>query len=309
MQPYCLVRRSSSKGGGGLGLVIFPLPARRSISFYWLRGGRKAGCRADTVAAAAYAAAGGGGDQDHYAVLGLSRTATSAEIKRAYRLLARKYHPDVNRDMHAGEVFKRICLAYEVLSDEVKRAHYNLTLEFPVVSNKSWTRKWTLYPNYDKRRIYKWEELRRQTWSKTQKGKYASSRYRAEAFESTDSYEREPFSEVLRFAFFVIFFMQTVGCRVSLALCGLSALLDKQLDTGYKMGYVIAWFLGGRAGILLALCIYFTSWLCGKTSSSIVALVVLAMWIGANISRSLPLPKGALLTLLYMSIKLQVDSK
>ncbi|XP_031282876.1 chaperone protein dnaJ A6, chloroplastic-like [Pistacia vera] len=60
------------------------------------------------------------GEQNHYAVLGVAYSATSADIKKAYRLLARKYHPDVSKDSQAGEVFKTICHAYEV------RFPYNL---------------------------------------------------------------------------------------------------------------------------------------------------------------------------------------
>ena len=133
--------------------------------------------------------------------------------------------------------------------------------------------------------------------------------YQTNSQQETSDRERGSFVEVLRFAFFTLFFMRMVGHRVPLALCGATALLDRQLDVGYKMGYVVAWFFGGRGGILLALCIYFASWLCGKKSSSLVALVVLAMWVGANIARFAPLPQGAVLALLYMSIKLRVNSK
>ncbi|KAI0504835.1 hypothetical protein KFK09_015788 [Dendrobium nobile] len=310
MQTCSLIRRGSSDGGGALSLsfLLLPLPARRPLYLSWIGFGRdRLGGGAGRVAAAA-SAANGGADQDHYAVLGIRRNATAAEVKRAYRLLAREHHPDVSRDQQASEIFKKIRLAYEVLSDEVERARYNLTYEFPGVTDQS-RRTWTLHPNYDKRRIYKWEELRKHKQNKRQKKNETSWSYQTEAYQETSSYEREPFAEVLQFAFFVLFFMQTVGCRASLTLCGISALLDKQLDAGYKMGYVVAWLLGGRAGILLTLCIYFASWLCGKSSSSIVALVVMAMWVGANITRFAPIPQGAVLTLLYMSMKLQVDSK
>ncbi|HYN89529.1 MAG TPA: DnaJ domain-containing protein, partial [Ardenticatenaceae bacterium] len=63
--------------------------------------------------------------RDYYEVLGLSRTATADEIKRAYRRLARQYHPDVNRNADAEERFKEINEAYEVLGDEQKRAMYD----------------------------------------------------------------------------------------------------------------------------------------------------------------------------------------
>jgi len=60
--------------------------------------------------------------RDYYEVLGIERTASSEEIKKAYRKLAREYHPDFNKDdPHAEEKFKEINEAYEVLSDPQKR--------------------------------------------------------------------------------------------------------------------------------------------------------------------------------------------
>ncbi|MFF2318829.1 DnaJ C-terminal domain-containing protein [Arthrobacter sp. NPDC058097] len=62
---------------------------------------------------------------DPYSVLGVSRTADADEIQRAYRKLARKYHPDVNRDPDAAERFKEIGEAYSTLSDAETRARYD----------------------------------------------------------------------------------------------------------------------------------------------------------------------------------------
>lgn len=62
---------------------------------------------------------------DYYSTLGVSRGATSKEIKAAYRKLARQYHPDVNKQPGATEKFKEISSAYEVLSDDKKRALYD----------------------------------------------------------------------------------------------------------------------------------------------------------------------------------------
>lgn len=63
---------------------------------------------------------------DFYEVLGISKTATADEIKKAYKKLARKYHPDLNPgDKAAEEKFKQISEAYSVLSDEKSRANYD----------------------------------------------------------------------------------------------------------------------------------------------------------------------------------------
>jgi len=66
----------------------------------------------------------------HYDVLGLSRKAKLADIKRAYRRLARKHHPDLNPgDRRAGEHFKHVNAAYEVLSDPSKRKAYDRQMD------------------------------------------------------------------------------------------------------------------------------------------------------------------------------------
>jgi curved DNA-binding protein len=63
--------------------------------------------------------------KDYYTVLGVGRDAKADEIKRAYRRLARKYHPDVSKEKDAEERFKEVQEAYEVLKDPEKRAAYD----------------------------------------------------------------------------------------------------------------------------------------------------------------------------------------
>lgn len=60
-----------------------------------------------------------------YETLGVSENASADEIKKSYRKLARKYHPDINKDESAVEKFKEINAAYEVLSDKEKKAQYD----------------------------------------------------------------------------------------------------------------------------------------------------------------------------------------
>lgn len=64
-------------------------------------------------------------NKDYYQVMGLSKGASAEEVKKAYRKLARKYHPDVSKEPDAEEKFKELGQAYEVLKDPEKRAQYD----------------------------------------------------------------------------------------------------------------------------------------------------------------------------------------
>jgi len=62
----------------------------------------------------------------YYAILGISQDANFQEIKKSYRKLAKKYHPDRNKSSHAEETIKKINEAFEILSDKRKRKQYDL---------------------------------------------------------------------------------------------------------------------------------------------------------------------------------------
>lgn len=66
---------------------------------------------------------------NHYQVLGVTTAATADEIRRAYRILARRYHPDLNPGETNAETFKKIASAYAVLSDPAQRQQYDAELE------------------------------------------------------------------------------------------------------------------------------------------------------------------------------------
>lgn len=66
--------------------------------------------------------------QNHYDILEIKLSATSAEVKASYRRLAKKYHPDIVGAGHAAERFREIQMAYDVLSDPEKRIPYDSRL-------------------------------------------------------------------------------------------------------------------------------------------------------------------------------------
>jgi curved DNA-binding protein CbpA len=71
--------------------------------------------------------------KNYYKILGVDVLANETEIKKAYRSLAKQYHPDVNQDKEAVEIFCEIKEAYDVLSNPEQRARYDIQLKYTVV--------------------------------------------------------------------------------------------------------------------------------------------------------------------------------
>jgi len=69
--------------------------------------------------------------KDYYKILGVDRDISQAELKKSYRKLARKYHPDVSKEKNAEERFKEVNEAYEVLGDEKKADGSNIEVKIP----------------------------------------------------------------------------------------------------------------------------------------------------------------------------------
>ncbi|XP_010565342.1 PREDICTED: dnaJ homolog subfamily A member 3, mitochondrial [Haliaeetus leucocephalus] len=103
--------------------AVSPMPGGGQVSLPAAWGPKRA---AAAVSAAFHSSAAARAKEDYYQVLGVPRTATQKEIKKAYYQLAKKYHPDTNKDdPKAKEKFSQLAEAYEVLSDEVKRKQYD----------------------------------------------------------------------------------------------------------------------------------------------------------------------------------------
>ena len=93
--------------------------------------------------------------KDYYQIMGLSRDANPEDIKRAYRKLARKYHPDVSKEANAEDKFKELGEAYEVLKDPAKRSQYDQYKQY-------WKEQGQGYNPQDRARAYQGQQQQQQ---------------------------------------------------------------------------------------------------------------------------------------------------
>lgn len=104
----------------------------------------------------------------YYDILQLKQNATTNDIKKSFRILALKYHPDKNKSKESQEKFLKIVEAYEVLSDENSRRKYDLNLQSAMSSSMHFTTTWI--PSADLTKFYSYNEIKNWHLSSKSKG-------------------------------------------------------------------------------------------------------------------------------------------
>jgi len=162
---------------------------------------------------------------DFYQLLGVSLVASDGEIKRAFREMAKVYHPDINKSPEAGETFRVLYIAYATLSDPFKRRIYDKLLQddFPT-SNGNYSRAY-------------YEKMQRRADMRARN--YAAMQY--EEFEET-AFSKVSFHAKQSIAFLIFFSMMCAG-MVAL-ITGVHYVFEEQFNGAQVTGYGL-WAVGG----------------------------------------------------------------
>jgi DnaJ-class molecular chaperone len=125
--------------------------------------------------------------QDYYKLLSVETSASAAEIRRAYRVLARRYHPDLNPGAQSGDVFKEISTAYKVLIDPTKRKSYDVELR---ASQRSHVNKQASSASFQKKRYEHAERARNDNRNTKNRFSSESTRQSTKKHTSNDNTDR-----------------------------------------------------------------------------------------------------------------------
>ncbi len=141
--------------------------------------------------------------EDPYSLMGLEIGCTEADIKRAYRRMARLYHPDLNRSPQALETMKRINAAYAVLSDAEQRRAYDLRIK----ANTGRYGAESTGRTVEKRR--KWEWTEEYTWTQEPEYSWEPPHGPAVAYDYTAGYVTTKSRLKMYAIFLLIFFLSS----------------------------------------------------------------------------------------------------
>lgn|GEM_PF-4923840 len=162
---------------------------------------------------------------DFYNLLGVSATASAVEIKSAFRIRAKLFHPDINGSTDAGDNFRMLYIAYDTLTDPVKRKFYDQLLTDDAKTDKEW--------------------ISRAAYEKMQRR--AAMRARMYANMQYDKFEERTFSKASFHAkqasAFIIFFSMMCGAMI-LFTKGFHYVFKETFDGAMTTGYLF-WLAGG----------------------------------------------------------------
>lgn len=272
--------------------------------------------------------------QDLYTLLGISSDASPQDIKLAFRKLARQYHPDVNSNSGAAEVFKSIRVAYETLADKASRDNYDHSLRAQTYAVRKKVHKNYQHSSmYGRRTRGHYKQARDSYWKTTAnedmwefnssgnvgQGKYSKYYECGEGNEDfgcdddseTYAKHRGPslrqgwensIIDVLIVFCLVGFIWHALGAQLALTYFVFFIPHNEEHTLWYRFASLLAWVIGGTKGLVLQYGIVTTGWLYGKGHDTVLAFILFAVWMEALFPRAFSLPHGAILLMAHICI-------